>query len=116
MTTERMELLRRESPSAGASTGGHPRTGRGGAVITLVAADRIASAAQASSVATRLAEEFAVRASQRDRDGVLPHAEIARLSASGLLAITIPAEFGGADLPPSVVADVVRTPAVADVI
>ncbi|MGV9823332.1 acyl-CoA dehydrogenase family protein [Nocardia xishanensis] len=82
--------------------------------MTAVAADRIASAAQARSVATRLAEEFAVGASERDRDRVLPHAEIARLSASGLLAITVPAEFGGADLPPSVVADVVRTLAVAD--
>ncbi|TQM29901.1 acyl-CoA dehydrogenase family protein [Nocardia bhagyanarayanae] len=82
--------------------------------MTAVAADRIASAAQALSVANRLAAEFAVEASDRDRGRRLPHAEVARLAASGLLAITVPAEFGGADLPPSVVADVVRILAAAD--
>ncbi|MBF6334676.1 SfnB family sulfur acquisition oxidoreductase [Nocardia abscessus] len=82
--------------------------------MTAVAADRILSAAQAFAVAQRLAAEFAPGAAQRDRDRALPYAEVDRLAASGLLAITVPAAYGGADLPPSAVAEVTRILATAD--
>ncbi len=82
--------------------------------MTAVAAGRVTSAAHARAVATRLAREFAEGAAARDRDRALPYAEIDRLASSGLLAVTVPAEYGGAQLPPSVVADVVRILAAAD--
>jgi SfnB family sulfur acquisition oxidoreductase len=82
--------------------------------MTAVAADRILSAAQAFAVAQRLAADFAPGAAERDRDRVLPYAEVDRLAASGLLAITVPAAYGGADLPPSAVAEVTRILATAD--
>ena len=82
--------------------------------MTAVIADRIESAARAIDVARNLAAEFAVGAAVRDRDRELPYAQVDRLAASGLLAITVPAAFGGADLPPTVVAEVVRIIATAD--
>ncbi|UGT70537.1 SfnB family sulfur acquisition oxidoreductase [Nocardia gipuzkoensis] len=82
--------------------------------MTAVAADRVLSAAQAFAVAQRLAAEFAPGAARRDRDRALPYAEVDRLAASGLLAITVPAAYGGADLPPSAVAEVTRILATAD--
>ncbi|GAA4398523.1 SfnB family sulfur acquisition oxidoreductase [Tsukamurella soli] len=74
----------------------------------------IASADEALSAATELAGRFAAGATARDRDRRLPFAEIDELSASGLLAATVPARFGGADLPPSILAEVVRRLAAAD--
>ncbi|WP_405160099.1 SfnB family sulfur acquisition oxidoreductase [Nocardia sp. NBC_01499] len=82
--------------------------------MTAVAADRITAAAQAFSAAEQLAADFAQGAAARDRGRILPHQEVERLAASGLLAITVPAEYGGADLPPSAVAEVVRILATAD--
>ncbi|WP_280273590.1 SfnB family sulfur acquisition oxidoreductase [Nocardia wallacei] len=82
--------------------------------MTAVTAERIESAAHARAVARRLAADFATGAARRDRDRELPHREIDQLAASGLLAVTVPAELGGADLPPSAVAEVVRILATAD--
>ncbi|MGW4364583.1 acyl-CoA dehydrogenase family protein [Nocardia takedensis] len=82
--------------------------------MTAVAADRVESAAHALGLAHELAAEFAEGAADRDRDRILPHHEVDRLAASGLLAITVPAAHGGADLPPSLVAEVVRVLAAAD--
>ncbi|MFD3744815.1 acyl-CoA dehydrogenase family protein [Nocardia sp. NPDC058633] len=82
--------------------------------MTVVTAERIATADQAVRIAAELAEVFAAGAAERDLLRRLPHEELDQLSASGLLAITVPAEFGGADLPPSVVAEVVRILAAAD--
>ncbi|KAF0845596.1 SfnB family sulfur acquisition oxidoreductase [Nocardia caishijiensis] len=82
--------------------------------MTAATAGRITSADQALTVAAELAREFAPGAAARDRDRELPYAQLDRLSSSGLLAITVPAEFGGADLAPSVVTEVVRLLAVAD--
>lgn len=74
----------------------------------------VLSASEAVDVAEALAAEFAAGAADRDRHRKLPFHEMDRLSASGLLAITVPAEYGGADLPPSVVADVIRILATGD--
>lgn len=77
-------------------------------------ATRIGTDAEALSVARELAAEFAVGAAERDRERRLPHAEIDRLSESGLLALTVPARFGGLDVRPSVLAEVVSILAAAD--
>jgi alkylation response protein AidB-like acyl-CoA dehydrogenase len=74
----------------------------------------VLSAAEAVSVAEVLAAEFAVGAADRDRHRQLPFHQMDRLSASGLLAITVPAEYGGADLSPSVVTEVIRILATGD--
>lgn len=68
----------------------------------------VLTAAEAIETATALAAEFAPGAAERDRNRQLPFGEMERLSGSGLLAITVPVEHGGADLLPSVVAEVIR--------
>lgn len=74
----------------------------------------VLSTADAIASARELAADFAKGAADRDRNRALPFAELDRLSASGLLAITVPTELGGADLPPSAVAEVFRILATAD--
>ncbi|TXI41444.1 MAG: SfnB family sulfur acquisition oxidoreductase [Mycobacterium sp.] len=74
----------------------------------------VLTATQAIETARALATEFASGAAERDRHRQLPFGELDRLSASGLLAITVPAGYGGADLPPSVVAEVIRILSAAD--
>jgi SfnB family sulfur acquisition oxidoreductase len=69
---------------------------------------------EARAVAHELACQFAKGAANRDAHRALPFQQVQQLSASGLLAITVPAEYGGADLQPSVVADVIREIASAD--
>lgn len=64
--------------------------------------------AWALKVAQELAERFAASASERDRERRLPAAELDELASSGLLAITVPAEFGGADLSVETLTEVVR--------
>ena len=51
---------------------------------------------------------------QRDRAGRVPYAELADLDASGLLGIMVPAAYGGPDLSPVVLAEVIRTIAAVD--
>ncbi|MBF6333268.1 SfnB family sulfur acquisition oxidoreductase [Nocardia transvalensis] len=82
--------------------------------MTAVTAQRITSTAHAREVAARLAPEFAAGAAERDRLRQLPYREVEQLAASGLLAVTVPAAYGGADLAPSEVAEVVATLAAAD--
>ncbi len=74
----------------------------------------VLSAADAVATAHHLAADFKVGAAERDRRRELPFGEMDRLSASGLLAITVPAQYGGADLAPSVVTDVIRILATGD--
>ena len=74
----------------------------------------VLTAPEAVAAAEALAAEFAVGAADRDRNRKLPFHEMDRLSASGLLAITVPTEHGGADLPPSTVTDVIRILATGD--
>ncbi|KRB78029.1 SfnB family sulfur acquisition oxidoreductase [Nocardioides sp. Root190] len=72
------------------------------------------SARSAIATATDLAARFAEGAAQRDRERILPAAEIEALSASGLLAITVPVADGGAGLGAEVLAEVVRLIATGD--
>lgn len=62
----------------------------------------------------RLADRFRSGAAERDRERLLPRAEITELSDAGIYAATVPAEHGGADVPPSVLAEVIRVLAEAD--
>ncbi|MFM9614610.1 SfnB family sulfur acquisition oxidoreductase [Streptomyces niveiscabiei] len=79
-----------------------------------MAAHVIADAAEALAVARRLADEFRPDASARDRERRLPRAELDRLSESGLLAVTVPAEHGGADVDAATLAEIFRLLATAD--
>ncbi|MFF3438603.1 SfnB family sulfur acquisition oxidoreductase [Streptosporangium sp. NPDC002721] len=74
----------------------------------------IADDAEAVATARALATEFAPGAAERDAARVLPVAELDRLSASGLLAITVPREHGGAQVSARTLAEVVRLLAAAD--
>ncbi|MDO7868762.1 SfnB family sulfur acquisition oxidoreductase [Nocardioides jiangxiensis] len=74
----------------------------------------VLTAEEAVRVAAALSRELAASASLRDRDRILPLAELEAVTASGLLAITVPAAYGGADLPVRVVAEVVRLLAAGD--
>ena len=74
----------------------------------------VLDAASAVAVAAEQAAMLAKGASARDAERLLPHEEIAALKASGLLAITVPAEHGGAGLPVTTVAEVFRLLAAGD--
>ncbi|MFF2556802.1 SfnB family sulfur acquisition oxidoreductase [Nocardia sp. NPDC058058] len=74
----------------------------------------IADATEALAVAARLSAHFAAGASERDAHRQLPSVELDELSGSGLLGITVPREYGGADLPTSVVTEVFRLLAAGD--
>lgn len=70
--------------------------------------------AEALRTAAGLAGEFRPGASGRDARRELPRAELDRLTATGLLAITVPAEHGGADVSAVTLAEVFRLLASAD--
>lgn len=82
------------------------------AVTTAPAA--ITCGAEAVAAARAYAESIADGVIERDRAGKVPVAELAALDASGLLAVTVPREHGGPDLPPTVLAEVIRTIAAVD--
>ncbi|MFF7701844.1 SfnB family sulfur acquisition oxidoreductase [Streptomyces lydicus] len=69
---------------------------------------------EALAVAAALAEEFRTGAAERDAARRLPHRELARLSASGLLAVTVPRSHGGAQVSTGTLAEVFRRLAAAD--
>ncbi|HEY9310776.1 acyl-CoA dehydrogenase family protein, partial [Williamsia sp.] len=70
--------------------------------------------AQAVAVAHTLAAGFAETAARRDAERLLPGPELDQLTESGLLAITVPQEYGGSELPAATVAEVFRILASAD--
>jgi SfnB family sulfur acquisition oxidoreductase len=74
----------------------------------------ITSAAEAITVAGRYAESITDGVIERDRAAAVPTAELAAYDASGLLGITVPGEYGGADLPATVLAEVARSVAAVD--
>lgn len=77
--------------------------------VTIVGSDD-----EAVASARTLAAEFAVDAAERDLNRILPAAEIDAMSAAGLFAITVPREYGGADVRASTVSEVFRLLATAD--
>lgn len=66
------------------------------------------TATGALEVAAELSREFAAEAGARDAERRLPHAEVKALKESGLLALSVPVEFGGLDAPAQVIAEVFR--------
>ncbi|HUN37891.1 MAG TPA: SfnB family sulfur acquisition oxidoreductase [Trebonia sp.] len=77
-------------------------------------APALSSAAQALSAARTYAAALAGGVIERDRAGSVPWADLAALDTSGLLGITVPAAYGGPDLSPEVLAEVIRTIAATD--
>ncbi|MFF5157384.1 SfnB family sulfur acquisition oxidoreductase [Streptomyces sp. NPDC000348] len=78
------------------------------------AATVLADDAEALAVAAELAADFRKDAAERDARRRLPYAELERLSGSGLLAVTVPAQFGGADVRTETLAGIFRLLASAD--
>ncbi len=77
-------------------------------------AHRIKSDAEALSLARELARDFAAGAAERDRERRLPIEEIERFSQSGLWAITVPKEYGGAAVSAATLAEVTAIISAAD--
>ncbi|KQW49135.1 SfnB family sulfur acquisition oxidoreductase [Nocardioides sp. Root1257] len=84
------------------------------AALELDHAVPVLDAVTAVSTAASVAAELAVGAAERDAQRILPSEQIAALSASGLLGITVPREYGGADLGAGAVAEVFRLLAIGD--
>lgn len=80
--------------------------------MTTTATDRTGvpclTGAQAVASARELGSEFAVGAAARDTSRLLPRDQVKALAASGLLAVTVPGEHGGADVPAETLAEVIR--------
>lgn len=74
----------------------------------------IASDAEAIGIATTLAQLFAERAGERDRDRRLPVGELDIFSRSGLWGITVPRPYGGAGVSQATVAQVLTILASGD--
>ena len=74
----------------------------------------IRAGTDAIAIARDYAEAIADRVIERDRTGTVPADELAAFDASGLLGITVPAKYGGPELPPSVLAEVTRSIAAID--
>ncbi|MFL6652709.1 MAG: SfnB family sulfur acquisition oxidoreductase [Sulfurifustaceae bacterium] len=75
---------------------------------------RIGTDAEAIDVARQMAVEFAPGAAERDRDRKLPYDEVAKFSASGLWAITVPKRWGGPGVSNRTLGEVLATIAAAD--
>jgi SfnB family sulfur acquisition oxidoreductase len=80
----------------------------------LAPAHLITNDAEALAIARDLAEVFASGAADRDQNRRLPVAEIERYSQSGLWAISVPKDFGGADVSTVTIAEVTAIIAAAD--
>lgn len=79
-----------------------------------LSAHRIASEEEALAIARDLADEYSSGASRRDLERALPYEELEKLSASGLLGITVPAEYGGIDVSNAALAEVTAILSEAD--
>lgn len=74
----------------------------------------IRSDAEAIEIAESFGAELALGASQRDKDGGVPHGIIRRLAETGLLGISVPRAYGGADVSNATIAEVFRLLAAGD--
>lgn len=70
--------------------------------------------AEALEVAKQFAEQFKKTAVERDAQRILPYTEIDALSQSGLWAITVPKQYGGAEVSSHTVAKVIALLSGAD--
>lgn len=74
---------------------------------SLTQAHLIQSDAEALDIAQTLAEQFKSNAVQRDAQRILPFQEIEAYSQSGLWAITVPKQYGGAEVSSLTVAKII---------
>ena len=81
---------------------------------TRAPAHRIESDEEAVEAARRLASGFAAGASDRDINRTLPHQEVEAVSLSGLLGISVPADYGGLDISNAVLAEIIAILSQAD--
>jgi SfnB family sulfur acquisition oxidoreductase len=72
------------------------------------------TAQEAIAAAHDFAASIRDGAAERDRDRVLPIAEIERFSATGLWGINVPRAYGGPELPYTALAEVIRIVSAAD--
>lgn len=79
-----------------------------------VAAHVITSDREAIEIAERLAGKFRAGAALRDREGLLPVAELDEYSQSGLWSINVPKAYGGPEVSYATLARVIATIAAAD--
>jgi SfnB family sulfur acquisition oxidoreductase len=77
-------------------------------------ARRIRDDAEALAVAEEVSGELKKRAVERDRDRILPYEEMELVSDAGLLAITVPKAYGGAEVRAETVARVIAALSRAD--
>lgn len=77
-------------------------------------AARLETTDQILALTQRLAEAFSLESALRDRERRLPDTELHTLFSSGLGGITVPAQFGGADVSCATLAQVVSSLAQAD--
>jgi len=70
--------------------------------------------AEAIDIAHRLAGEFAKEAALRDREGILPLAELDAFSQSGLWGINVPKAYGGAGVSYVTLTEVIKIISAAD--
>lgn len=75
--------------------------------VQLAHAHRIQSDSEALEVAKVLAAQFKTGAIQRDAERILPFEEIEAYSQSGLWAITVPKQYGGAEVSSLTVAKII---------
>lgn len=96
----------------------HPRVNSDDPIPARARPDRhahiIKSDEEAIAVARRLAAEFATGAALRDREGLLPLAEIDTYSQSGLWGINVPKAYGGPEVSYRTLARVIAILAAAD--
>lgn len=78
------------------------------------AVHRVANDEEAIALAHKLARNFATEASLRDRERRLPVAEVEEYSRSGLWAMTVPKQFGGAGVSVPTLARVIVLISAAD--
>jgi len=74
----------------------------------------IASDAEAIEIAHELADLWRPGAADRDRERRVPREELAQLGRSGLLGITVPRAYGGAEVSTETLAEVMRVLASGD--
>ena len=77
-------------------------------------ARRIRDDAEALAIAEEVSTKLAEGAAARDRDRILPYAEMDLISDAGLLAITVPKAYGGAGVRAGTVARVIAALSRAD--
>ena len=75
--------------------------------LSFAKAHIIKTDAEALDIAEALSVQFKVRAIQRDAERLLPFEEIEAFSQSGLWAITVPKQYGGAEVSSHTVAKII---------